>query len=160
MEPTVYRDHLQRLLNDQQALLAQLESLLDEEQTIIAAQDIEALERTGVQRQSYVGDLMRIEDERSNLCRMLGKPSTPAGLEEVVKWCDPTHSLRAQTDECTAQAIRCRDANDRNGILVSTRLKYVTGMLDIVTGRTQPATYGKSNAYATATTGRMVSREA
>jgi flagellar biosynthesis protein FlgN len=160
MEPSFYRDHLQRLLNDQQSLLVQLESLLDEEHTNIAAQDIDTLERTGVQRQAYVGDLMRIEDERLNLCRMLGKPSTPAGLDDLMKWCDPTRTLRAQMDECTTIATRCRDANDRNGMLVSARLKHVQGMLDVITGRAQPVTYGKSTAYAAAPTGRMVSREA
>jgi flagellar biosynthesis protein FlgN len=161
MEPSLYRDHLQRLFNDQVSLLTQLESLLDEEHASILAQDIDSLDKTGAQRQSYIGDLIRIEDERRDLCRMLGKPNTLEGLEQIIRWCDPTSSLRLRLDECTARATRCRDANDRNGILVAARLKHVKGLLDVITGRTHSTTtYGKTNAYAAAPTGRMIRSEA
>jgi flagellar biosynthesis protein FlgN len=161
MEPALYRDHLQKLFSQQVTLLSQLESLLDQEHTCILDQDIELLEKTGTQRQAYLGDLMRLEDERRNLCRMLGKPNTPDGLDQMVNWCDSNNVLRTQLDDCTMRATRCRDANDRNGILVSARLKHVKGLLDVITGRSQtPAIYSRTNAYAAAPTGRMIRSEA
>ena len=161
MDPTVYREHLERLLTDEAGILSRLESILEREHGVIVAQDIDALERTGAERQKCVGELMRIEDERRGLCRMLGKSSDAAGLEQIIKWCDPKTTLRPHLDECAARATRCRDANDRNGMLVATRLKRVEGMLNVITGKTaQTVTYGKQNAYAAAATGRMIQREA
>jgi flagellar biosynthesis/type III secretory pathway chaperone len=51
--------------------------------------------------------------------------------------------LLARLRECAASAVRCRDLNDRNAIVVAARLKRVEGMLDALTGRpTRADTYG------------------
>jgi flagellar biosynthesis/type III secretory pathway chaperone len=161
MEATLCREHLDRLLGEEADALAHLENLLDREHDVILGRDADALERTGREREHHMGTLMRIEEERRALCRMLGKPSDVTGLEQLIKWCDPTRSLLAQLDNCSTRAGRCRQANDRNGLLVASRLKHVEGMLNAITGRgQQPVTYGKQNAYANAPTGRMVQSRA
>ena len=161
MDPSLCREQLQRMLVVEIGLLAKLETLLDEEHGFIAADDIDALEQAGQSRQSCMIELVRLEDDRRSLCRMSGKKPDLSGLEELLAWCDPKGSLRAQWQECAERATRCRSLNDRNGIIVTARLKRVTGLLNIVTGRSQaPTTYGRQGAYATAPVGRMIRGEA
>jgi flagellar biosynthesis/type III secretory pathway chaperone len=161
MDANLCREQLQRMLGDENALLAKLETLLDEEHGSITGEDIDALEQAGQTRQSCMSDLVRLEDERRSLCRMLGRKPDVSGLEDLLKWCDPRGSLQAQWKECAERATRCRSLNDRNGIIVTARLKRVQGLLNIVTGRTQaPTTYGRQGAYATTPVGRMIRGEA
>jgi flagellar biosynthesis/type III secretory pathway chaperone len=161
MDASLCREQLQRMLAVENGLLAKLETLLDTEHAFIADDDIEALEQAGQSRQSCMVELVRLEDERRSLCRMLGKKPDLSGLEELLKWCDPKGSLQAQWKECAERATRCRSLNDRNGIIVTARLKRVEGLLNIVTGRTQaPATYGRQGAYASVPVGRMIRSEA
>jgi flagellar biosynthesis/type III secretory pathway chaperone len=161
MEATLCREHLDRLLGEEAEALAHLETLLDREHDVILGRDADALERTGREREHHMGTLMRIEEERQSLCRMLGKPADVKGLEQLIKWCDPSRSLLSRLDECSNRAGRCREANNRNGLLVASRLKHVEGMLNAIAGRTQqPVTYGKQNAYSNTPTGRMVQSRA
>lgn len=161
MDASLCRDHLERLLAEENGLLAQLETLLDLEHSVLNNNDVDALEQAGQVRQTCMGSLVRVEDERRSLCRMSGKTADQRGLEELLKWCDTKGSLQAHWAECATRATRCRDRNDRNGMIVTARLKRVEGMLNIITGRTQtPATYGRQGAYAPTTTGRMVRSEA
>ena len=93
MDPGVCREHLSKLLADEVTILGRLETLLDSEHEFLAANDIEALDRTGEARQACVGDLVRIEDERRSLCRMMNLPADLAGLERLIVWCDPSRML-------------------------------------------------------------------
>jgi flagellar biosynthesis protein FlgN len=161
MDAPLCRDHLQRLVTDENRLLDQLETLLDEELEYLNRDDIEALSNAGQARQSCMGELIRIEDERRSLCRMSGRSGDKQGLEELLNWCDPSGSLKALWQDYAARALRCRERNDRNGIMVTARLKRIEDMLNVITGRTQaPATYGKQGAYAPAAAGRMLRSEA
>jgi len=161
MDASLCRDHLERILTDEAAALERLESLLDREHKIIVDQDLDALERSGAERQTCVGDLLRIEDERRSLCRQLGKKADASGLNEVVLWCDPRSTLQLYLDECAVRAIRCRAANDRNGMLVASRLKRVEGLLNAITGREQAHTYGnKQFAQSPAASGRVIRSQA
>lgn len=148
MDPSVCREHLAKLIDEEANALTRLEGLLDQEHEHLLANDVEALERTGEVRQACVGDLVRVDDDRKTLCRMLNLPTDKVGLERMLKWCDPNATLRARLAECADRAQRCRNLNDRNGALVSARLKRVEGLLDVVTGRQgQPKIYGKQGGY-------------
>jgi flagella synthesis protein FlgN len=151
------REHLARLMSDETRLLAQLETLLDNEHTHLNGNDIDALEEAGAARQTCMGELVRVEDERRSLCRMSGKTADVKGLEELIRWCDPDSTLQSHWARCAEHAKRCRELNDRNGRVVTARLKRVAGMLDVITGRGQsPATYGPQGAYSPVVTGRMI----
>jgi flagellar biosynthesis protein FlgN len=155
------RESLGRLLSDECGLLAQLETLLDNEHGFLVGNDIDALEKAGAARQSCMSALVRIEDERRSLCKMSGKTPDPRGLHELLKWCDPGNTLQKRWQEYSDRATRCRERNDRNGIVVAARLKRVAGMLNVITGRDRaPVTYGPQRAYAQAPVGRMISSEA
>lgn len=161
MEASLCREHLDRLLGEEAEALTHLEDLLNREHDVILGRDPDALERAGRERELHMGSLVRIEEERQSLCRMLGKPSDAKGLEQLIKWCDPSRSLLSKLDECSSRAGRCREANNRNGLLVASRLKHVEGMLSAIAGRSQqPVTYGRQNAYANTQTGRMVHSQA
>ena len=162
MDADLCRENVEHLLRDECNLLAQLETLLDKEHAHLVDNDIEALERAGVARQTCMSALLRIEDERRSLCKMAGRSTDPRGLLDLLTWCDPKNTLQKRWSEYNDRAQRCRERNDRNGLLVAARLRRVEGMLNIITGRDRaPATYGpQRTAYAQAPVGRMISSEA
>lgn len=152
MDPSVCREHLSKLISEETKTLTRLEDLLDQEHTHLLANDIEALDRTGDERQICIADLVRVDEDRRTLCRMLNMPTDKTGLERMLKWCDPSSTLQARIADCAERAGRCRNLNDRNGALVTVRLKRVEGLLDVVTGRSaQPQVYGRQGGYETST---------
>ncbi|MGB6488791.1 MAG: flagellar protein FlgN [Steroidobacteraceae bacterium] len=150
MDPGVCREHLTTLLREESALLAELEELLQRESGILESSDIQALETTTRARQERVGALARIEEQRRSLCALHGFSADRAGLEGLMAWCDSQGTLLPRLRECAERAVRCRDLNDRNGIIVGTKLKRVEGMLGALTGRPSrfdtygPRGYGKA----------------
>src|SRR5512139_2085826 len=100
MQPELCRDHVQKLLSAEIQALALLETLLDREHELLRQNDIEALEKAGAERQESVIELLRVEDERQALCRMLGYPSDLGGLEQLLRWCDPQGSLAKLWGDC------------------------------------------------------------
>ena len=157
MDPIVCLEHFSKLLTEETNALARLEQLLDREHELLVANDVEELDRAGEARQECVGELMRIEGERLSVCRMMNVSTDAAGLERLMRWCDPSGSLASRWATCADQAGRCRTANDRNGALVAARMKKVENMLDIVTGRANaPKTYAKQGGYDSAPRGPRV----
>lgn len=148
MDPGVCREHLQKLLAEEFNALTQLDGLLDREHELLVANDVDGLEAAGEARQACVGELLRVEDERRSLCRMMNVPADMHGLERLLRWCDPANSMQRRLGECAQRAARCRELNERNGALVTARLKKVEGMLDVLTGRAnQPKVYGRQGMF-------------
>jgi flagella synthesis protein FlgN len=161
MDPDLCREHLSKLLKDEVACLLQLQELLESEHRILKANDIAALQLAIKERQSCVGRIVRIEDERRSLCRMLGHAADAKGLERLLRWCDPNGTLSADWALCTTRAARCRESNDRNGALVHARLTRVQALLGVLTGRpAELKTYGRGAAFAAARIGRVLTVEA
>jgi flagellar biosynthesis/type III secretory pathway chaperone len=150
VDQNVCREHLEKLISEESNALTRLEALLDQEHAILLSNDVDELDRTGDARQGCIGELIRIEDERRTLCRMLNVPADVQGLDRLLAWCDPSNQLKRRWANCAERATRCRELNDRNGALVTARLKRVEGMLDVITGRThQPKVYGKQGSFQT-----------
>jgi flagellar biosynthesis protein FlgN len=148
MDPGVCREHLQKLLAEEGSALAQLETLLDHEHELLLANDVDGLDRAGESRQACVGTLLHVEDERRSLCRMMNVPADSQGLERLLRWCDASGTLQRRLADCAERAGRCRERNDRNGALVTARLKKVEGLLEVLTGRTnQPKVYGRQGMF-------------
>jgi flagellar biosynthesis/type III secretory pathway chaperone len=151
VDPTVCREHLEKLLDEELSALTRLATLLDREHEVLLGNDVEELSRAGEAREACVGELLRIEDERRSLCRMMDVPADPAGLERLLAWADPSQNLKRRWAECGRQATRCRERNDRNGALVAARLKRVEGLLGVLTGRAaQPKVYGRQGELSAA----------
>jgi flagellar biosynthesis/type III secretory pathway chaperone len=157
------RDTLERLLVDENAALGEFESLLGKEHGALRTRDIDALEALADARQASLVKLLKIEDDRRSLCSMLGYDADLMGLSKLIAWCDPSRTLAARYDECSTRARRCRDLNDRNGILVGAQMKRVEGLLGAITGTSaEPRAYGPrgmTNPYASAA-GKVISAEA
>jgi flagellar biosynthesis/type III secretory pathway chaperone len=89
---------------------------------------------------------------------MHGFSADRAGLESLIAWCDSQGTLLPRLRDCAERAVRCRDLNDRNGIVVAVRLKRVEGMLGALTGRpSRSDTYGpRGYGRPGARTGRVL----
>jgi flagellar biosynthesis/type III secretory pathway chaperone len=161
VDAALTRDHLARLLSEENTALARFEALLDREHAALKTRDIDALEALSDARQDSVTHLLKLEDERRSVCSMLGYDTDLPGLARLIAWCDPRRSLAQPYEECAARARRCRDLNDRNGILVGAQIKRVEGLLGAITGVGAPRAYGPrgSQGYAT-TAGQVLSAEA
>lgn len=124
-DPTHCRERLATLMAGLNAQLAALESLLSQEYALLQARDAEGLENAGTARQQCIGQILRIEDERRALCRAAGHGDDPAGLHDLLAWCDPNGLLLPAMQEYRERTRRCREQNDRNGMLVNSRLQRV-----------------------------------
>lgn len=163
MDASLTRDTLARLLAEENAALAEFETLLEQEHDALKSRDIDSLETLAETRQGNVVRLLKIEDERRSLCSMLGFETDLQGLAKLVAWCDPASSLAKRYEECAKRATRCRELNDRNGVLVGAQIKRVEGLLGAMTGSSaEPRSYGPrgmSNPYASMS-GKVLSAEA
>jgi len=129
-DPTYCRDQLATLMAESNTRLAALEALLTQEYEMLQTRDVEGLEKAGTARQQCIGHMLRIEDERRALCRATGRGEDPAGLHSLLAWCDPAGMLMPVMREYRERTQRCREHNDRNGILVNGRLQAVSGTLE------------------------------
>jgi flagellar biosynthesis/type III secretory pathway chaperone len=152
VDATLTRDTLGRLLAEENVALREFEALLDREHGALASRDIDTLEALAEDRQANIIRLLNIEEERRSLCGMLGYDPDLTGLSKLISWCDPGRTLLEPYDECATRARKCRDLNDRNGILVGAQIKRVEGMLGALTGTSaEPRAYGprgQSNPYS------------
>ncbi len=162
MDATLTRDQFSRLLDEEARTLADLERLLALEHDILVRNDsAEALEEACASRQLRMGELLRIQDERRSVLRMLGQTPDNAGLDAVLRGCDQGDRLRTRWQQCAGAAGRCRELNDRNGALVQARMKRVEGMLEVLTGqRPGPRVYGPQGQVAAGPSSRLLATEA
>jgi len=159
MEAQACLTQLANMLADETRLLGELAGQLQREHELLVANDVEGLEQAADARQGSVAGLSRLDHERRNLCRLLGRGTDNAGLAALLKWCDPAGSLTAPLATAAQQAQLCREQNDRNGALVNARLNRLNGMVDRMNGGNQ-RTYesrGPSRNGVIAPAGRMVS---
>jgi flagellar biosynthesis/type III secretory pathway chaperone len=161
VDAALTRDHLARLLSEENTALARFEALLDREHAALKTRDIDALETLSEARQASVTQLLKLEDERRSVCGMLGYDTDLSGLAKLIAWCDPRRSLTPAYEECSERARRCRDLNDRNGILVGAQIKRVEGLLGAITGVGTPRAYGPRGTQGyPSTAGQVHSAEA
>jgi flagellar biosynthesis protein FlgN len=153
MDPGVCRERLAELLDEEITQLTQLHTLLEQERGLIGAAEIESLQRTTRERAHALAALARIEEQRRSLCSVHGHGADRAGLEALLRWCDPAGTLAARLTECVKRAHACRELNDYNGLMVAARMKRVAELLQSLTGRSARAdTYGP-RGYAGRTAG-------
>ena len=158
MQPQVCFTQLANMLADETRLLGQLARQLQHEHELLLANDVEGLEKAADSRQASVAGLSRLDEERRNLCRLLGHGADHAGLAAMFRWCDPTGSLAAPHAAASREAQLCREQNDRNGALVNARLNRLNGMVDKMNGDSHRTYESRGPARSTAAVpGRMLS---
>lgn len=150
MDPTLIGDHMSGLLTEETLLLARLERLLEKEAEVLQGDDLDAVESVGHERQRCTSSLLKIDQERRETCHMLGFDTTRAGFEALLAFCDPTGELNRRWQAELALLSRCQAANDRNGAVVTAKLRRVESVLAAVRGN-EPAAqaYGSSGIRRT-----------
>ncbi len=161
IDSTTCRDQLTRFIAEETDYVGKLAELLEQEHALLVANDIASLDAAMRERQHCVSRILRLEEEWRGLCRGLGYSADAQGLAELLRWCDPSGTLTKAWSACSSAAGRCRQRNDRNGILVSARLSHVQARLGalIKAGRDQMV-YGRGGTYFAANVGRVVATEA
>ncbi len=156
------RDVLSRLIDEESRTLADLVALLEREhELLVANRSAEALEDACEARQICMGTLLRVQDERRGMLRLLGLSEAPAALDELLTRCDPAGELKSRWAATLNSARRCRELNDRNGALVNARMRRVEGLLNVLTGeRSTPNLYGPQGQVATNRGRSVVSAQA
>ena len=160
MDSTLYRDQIAVLLHDEEVQLEKLARLLETEYAAIVANNLDALDERGNARSRAMGALLRIQDERRSILKLLNYPDTHAGLEQMLCWCDPGNGLTAHWRHCAELATRCRELNERNGLMVNARLRRVEGMLEVITARPPATTYDRDAGLGSNAAGRLLAIEA
>ena len=152
---------LDNLLGEEIAALGDLERLLVAEREVLVKNgSVEAIEDVCARRQDCMGGLLRVQDERRGVLRMFGFEPDRAGLERMMRECDPRRSLPPRWAECADRAGRCRELNDFNGALVTSRMNRVSGMLELLTGRkAEPPVYGRRGGQSWVGAGRLLATE-
>lgn len=150
MDPLQCAGLLGRLIDEEAKTLGELAVLLDREHAMLVQnRSVDALEDACEARQICMGTLLRIQDERRGLLRLLGLADSPASLDALLTRCDPDGELRRRWTATLDQARACRELNDRNGALVSARMRRVEGLLNVLTGqRAAPTLYGPQGRVA------------
>ena len=156
MDAGLCREHLAELLGEEIVLLTELQQLLEQERDLIGSGEPEALQRTTRARAERLGALARIEEQRRSLCTLHGESPDRGGLERLRQWCDPAGALAPQLSECLGRAMRCRDLNDRNGVMVAARMKRVSELLQALTGRAARASTYSPRGYGARVQGGRV----
>jgi flagellar biosynthesis/type III secretory pathway chaperone len=154
------REQLAALLRDEEQVLEQLQILLDTEFASLERNDLAGIDERGTERMRATSRLLKIQDERRGMLALLNLPTGNEGLEELLRQCDPAQTLTPRWRRCADLATRCRDRNERNGMLVNARLRRIEGMLEVITAAPQRGTYGRDAALSSATAGRLLSAEA
>jgi flagellar biosynthesis/type III secretory pathway chaperone len=156
------RQALTRLLQEERRLLQQLETLLVNEKALLLQDDApEILEDAAHKRQECMVALLNLQDERHGVLRITGFSTDNAGLAALIKACDPERTLPPQWAECAEIAKRCRVLNDHNGALVTTRMRRIQGVLEMLTGaRAQQIVSGRQAEQGFRSRGAVVAAEA
>jgi flagellar biosynthesis/type III secretory pathway chaperone len=134
MDLVLVAEHMQSLLGEEAVLLSELEALLDRETEALRNDDLAGIERVGHERHRCIEALMRIDSERRVACRMLGLTDGRTQFEQLLDRCDPGGSLKSRWLAGLEIAARCKDRNDRNGAVVSAKLRRVEALLMTVRG--------------------------
>lgn len=156
------REALTRLIDEEIGTLLELSQLLELEHSIVATkQPVEVLDEACNRRQVRMGALLRLQEERRDVLRALNLADTPSALDSLLNQFPDGGALRRRWKQALDLATRCRDLNERNGALVTARLKRVEGMLEVMTGEaTGPKVYGPRGSVNDTRAGRMLAAEA
>jgi flagellar biosynthesis/type III secretory pathway chaperone len=134
MEHGVTRELAARLIAEQRDLLARYEHLLDREAAALRTDDVAAIEGAGADRQECSSELLRVDEERRQACRMLGYGDGGDAFERLLADCDPGGELARNWQSLHDVLVRCKHANDRNGAVVTAKLRRVEALLTMLRG--------------------------
>ncbi|HSW33455.1 MAG TPA: flagellar protein FlgN [Steroidobacteraceae bacterium] len=128
------RELAARLIAEERALLERFEQLLEREAAALRSDDVATIEAAGADRQACTSALLRIDEERRQACRMLGFGDGRDAFERLLAGCDPGGELARSRQASRDLMLRCKAANDRNGAVVTAKLRRVEALLVTLRG--------------------------
>lgn len=134
MDILATRELAARLIAEERALLERFEQLLEREAVALRSDDVAAIEGAGAARQECSSALLHLDEERRNACRMLGFGDGRRAFESLLAACDPVGDLERRWRTSHDLLQRCKDANDRNGAVVTAKLRRVEALLVTLRG--------------------------
>jgi flagellar biosynthesis/type III secretory pathway chaperone len=147
---------LNPLLDRQLAAGNALLSALETERAALAGFDVAALEQSTADKDRLVAEFDRLDGDRQRLCARLGFGPARADMVALIRAAeDPAYRedsrragpLAGRWRRLVAIAERCRDANERNGLIVSMHSRRVVKALNVLrTGRADDLTYAPAGA--------------
>jgi flagellar biosynthesis/type III secretory pathway chaperone len=141
LQPAAVREHLSRILDQESRLLAEFETLLQEETGILRRDDVEAIAQIGSRRQRHIDALTRLDGERSDNCRMLSFGQGRGAMSKLYAWCDASGELNTRWLANLQIARRCQKLNDTNGAIVTAKLSRVQQLLRVIRGTPSAPVY-------------------
>lgn len=151
MDHLATRQLASRLIAEERVLLERFEQLLDREAAALRTDDVAAIEAAGADRQACSSELLRLDEERRNACRMLGFGDGRDAFERLLGACDPGGDLSRRWLSSRDVLLRCKESNDRNGAVVTAKLRRVEALLVTLRGgEAGPRVYGAGGQPGTA----------
>ena len=148
LDRRVTRDLATRLISEELRQLERFEQLLEREAQALRSDDVEAIGTAGAERQACSSELLRIDEERREACRMLGFGDGRDAFRRLLDACDLGGELAQRWHSSLSLVQRCREANDRNGAMVTAKLRRVESLLAAMRGDEPSArTYGAGGRH-------------
>jgi flagellar biosynthesis/type III secretory pathway chaperone len=159
---------LNSLLDRQIAAGNALLRALDAERSTLTGFDLAALAETTAAKERLVAEFDRLDAERRASVARLGFGATRADMVALIRAAeDPAYRedsrqagpLATRWRRLVSIAERCRDANARNGLIVSMHSRRVTKTLNLLrSGRTDELTYGPGGVASLGQAARALGR--
>lgn len=159
---------LNALLDRQAASGNALLVALEGERAALTGFDLAALETATETKERVAGEFERLDADRRRLVARFGYGPGRGDMVDLIRAVeDPAYKedarragpLASRWRRIVVLAERCRDANDRNGQIVSLQSRRVTKTLNILrTGRPDELTYGPAGAAGLGSGARALGR--
>ena len=128
------RSSLAAVIRDSQAQAAELEALLAAEQSALRDRDSDALENVAAKKLGCVSALDELESTRRGIAVTAGFTTDPAGMSDLLAWCDQDDSLQREWTALLDAANRCERQNRSNGAVTHVRAQQLRAALAILSG--------------------------
>ncbi|MBT8144762.1 MAG: flagellar protein FlgN [Gammaproteobacteria bacterium] len=133
MDRSALRNSLLQLIDEETQLAHQLSRSLADETEALRAVSPQELDRVTDEKHRCVQHLAACDAQRQQLCTVLGVPSDLDGMQMLLKRADDP-ALQTQWQSLLALLETCREANTRNGAVVTMQRRRVADALGLIHG--------------------------
>lgn len=140
-------DSLKALLQEEEPLLARLESVLESEYAAFAAREVAGIEQAARDKQGLVAELERLDQARRRWLAGAGLSADREGFEILISGHDRDGELARRWSGLRERIEQCRQFNLRNGRLIEPARRVTEQAVAILLGNDLATqTYDQSGA--------------
>ena len=140
-------------LRAEHKLITALHDVLQQEQELLVAADIESLDQLTPRKAELINEMALLANQRHRALGAAGCPPREAGMES---WLD-THGTaddRKLWNDVLDQTREAKELNRLNGMLINRQMSHTQGALQALRPQAQAGVYGPSGRTATNTVSR------